>query len=1589
MSSSTRIGRFALLAHLRGVGGSGARSYRRLILISAAAILAALLVAGVAGAGVPKVKVGKFCTPNGTLGGQCKTPRGVAVNRTGAGGVSPGDVYVVDSPNSRIQQFSAEGVFIRAFGKGVDETTGGDVCTASSGDTCKAGLVSAAPGAFNQPLSIAIDQTTGAVYVSDERNLRVDVFTATGTFQGAFGWDVINGGAEGNGAINGTTTVSGVTTTKKAFVVGQVISGEGIPANTTITAVGAGTITLSQAATETKTVTLTAPEGAGNVPGNEQQVVTLGGGPTGGTFTLTYTTPNPSNTTATTTGIAFNATAAEVQTALEGLANIGAGNVAVSGAAGGPWTVEFEGTRFADTNVTQMTAGATNLTPAGGTATVATFREGGSLEFCTTACQAGVAGSTAGQLQKLEGTGSLTVDPRNGDLYIADGGARRIDEYAIATGAGGAVIGASFVRAIGWKVNAAAPAEELQQCTSLTGCLPGEPATGGGNGQFTGTFENPRSLAVDSNGYIYAVNLKNGTCNANNPCRVMKYNPDGTFKEVFGPSSGPCQLTYTSGTGTSEGVVDVAVDPVLADHDNQVFVSKKVGPNEYRVYEFNEDGGECAISPPSGPGLPVGTSAVGSHGLAVGNGGRVYANISLANSGVVFILGEAPSPAAELVAVSEVGTNAAKFTGQVTPPAELEGQQFNTLWHFEYSADGVNWTQVTEDQSAGEVPSIPVTVSESVHGLAPCTLYQARVVATTGPTVRSSAIPFTTTCTAPSIGQEFADPVTKTTATLGSFVDPNHQATTYHLEWATQAEWEATGEYGHRLPSFERSVGAGGTPVEVGEDLGGLSPASLYHFRVVAVNSTGTTKGPDEEFETLDSCGLPSGRCFELVSPADKGPVAEAGKTLLLGGDLRFQVAPRGSQIAYTMSEGLPDATAGGEVLYEATRGASGWSSTQVSSPALGAPMTQAGSSVPGRVRGVNDDQSCGVVVSPSPLSADAPTAILEAGGANLYRWERGGPYQVITSLPVVNLSAAINEVSGAPLEPPEYAVLGMSPDCRRVIFRTPYHYLGVPGAGDRRIYEWDAGTLRNVGQIPGPGGPAVSEAIVGSWGRATAPGSEEANSNTGGVNTVNAVSPDASGTVFGAARQIGHLPSEVGKAAVFLRRGGATAIDVSASETATPNDGGSLYQIASWKGDTRVFFTARYGLATNGTSAGTGSCANNVEGHPGSGAGCDLYEFDLQKHEAGEPALTDLSVDTADPEGAGVVGVLAGSAEGTYVYFAARGRVGDAGNTYAKNLTAGTYNLYLSRLSSGGSRQTHFITVLNAAELTGALNGGENLVTSTVPWTSQVTPDGRYLLFSSTANVTGYASGGARMAYLYSADSGATTCISCRLDGSPSGASANFLSLADANAGENRSHPPSSLSSDGERVFFVSEDVLASGATAGLKNLYEWRRRGRSGYGQVALLAVEPPGLTAPGSLNRNKQGMYFAGASADGGDVYFDTPQRLTWEDVDEHFDIYDARVGGGFPEPAAPAAPCAAAAEGSCQQGSGASPPGSTPATSTFNGPGNPPVKSQKKHHKKKHKQSKKKHHKKKHKNPEKKRNPRTGGAGRANTDRRAGK
>lgn len=81
---------------------------------------------------------------------------------------------------------------------------------------------------------------------------------------------------------------------------------------------------------------------------SEVQTITITGSPTGGTFTITFAGQ-------TTAPIAYNAAAAAVQTALQALGAIGAGNVTVSGSAGGPYTATFAGV-LAEVNVPQMSA---------------------------------------------------------------------------------------------------------------------------------------------------------------------------------------------------------------------------------------------------------------------------------------------------------------------------------------------------------------------------------------------------------------------------------------------------------------------------------------------------------------------------------------------------------------------------------------------------------------------------------------------------------------------------------------------------------------------------------------------------------------------------------------------------------------------------------------------------------------------------------------------------------------------------------------------------------------------------------------------------------------------------------------------------------------------------------------------------------------------------------------------------------------------------------------------------------------------------------------------------------------------------------
>jgi len=102
---------------------------------------------------------------------------------------------------------------------------------------------------------------------------------------------------------------------------------------------------------------------------NAKQTVTVTA--TGGHFSLSLGAE-------TTVNLAYNAAAADVQAALEALVAVGAGNVAVTGDAGGPWTVECKGA-LAGQPVATMAATDVDLAGAGHAVAVAVAQAGGAV----------------------------------------------------------------------------------------------------------------------------------------------------------------------------------------------------------------------------------------------------------------------------------------------------------------------------------------------------------------------------------------------------------------------------------------------------------------------------------------------------------------------------------------------------------------------------------------------------------------------------------------------------------------------------------------------------------------------------------------------------------------------------------------------------------------------------------------------------------------------------------------------------------------------------------------------------------------------------------------------------------------------------------------------------------------------------------------------------------------------------------------------------------------------------------------------------------------------------------------------------------
>ncbi len=380
-----------------------------------------------------------------------------------------------------------------------------------------------------------------------------------------------------------------------------------------------------------------------------------------------------------------------------------------------------------------------------------------------------------------------------------------------------------------------------------------------------------------------------------------------------------------------------------------------------------------------------------------------------------------------------------------------------------------------------------------------------------------------------------------------------------------------------------------------------------------------------------------------------------------------------------------------------------------------------------------------------------------------------------------------------------------------------------------------------------------------------------------------------------------------------------------------------------------------------------------------------DLYVFEVTSG-ASEPLAGGV---TRLTEGAGVQGAVLGASEdGSYVYFVANGVLGDGG---AHGATPGdcqggaTCSLYVEHYN--GDTRTW-----EAPSFIATLSGADNpdwTAEILTDHTSRVSPDGRYLAFMSQRSLTGYDNidvnerpteeeergfgnkapvpAGTKVehadeeVYIYDAVEHKLVCASCNPTGArPVGVqtletggeiadgywgSETFLA---ANIPGFTSYDhwgafyQSRYLSNSGRLFFNSHEALVPQDVNGTWDVYEYEP---PGIGSCAAANVtfssRSEGCVNLISSGESAEESGFLDASENGDDVFFLTTSRLSPQDVDNNYDIYDAHVCGAEGVACAPsvAPPPPCTTEASCKPVPTPQPTlYAPPASATFNGPGN---------------------------------------------------
>ncbi|HVT00298.1 MAG TPA: hypothetical protein VHE08_07270 [Solirubrobacterales bacterium] len=262
-------------------------------------------------------------------------------------------------------------------------------------------------------------------------------------------------------------------------------------------------------------------------------------------------------------------------------------------------------------------------------------------------------------------------------------------------------------------------------------------------------------------------------------------------------------------------------------------------------------------------------------------------------------------------------------------------------------------------------------------------------------------------------------------------------------------------------------------------------------------------------------------------------------------------------------------------------------------------------------------------------------------------------------------------------------------------------------------------------------------------------------------------------------------------------------------------------------------------------------------------------------------------------------------SPDGRIAYFLSPDVLTGGANPNGAHAEAGGDNLYVSREGQIGFLGT--VEEEDVEEPFGTAGGIAGLgrwlpsLQSGQPATetSRTTPGGGVLLFESRAPLTSYDPAGHKEVYRY--DGATLTCLSCNPTGVAATGGASLQTLPDApGPAEVLGVADRMLNLDpaGTRAFFQSYEPLVAADTDQRQDVYEWEAPGLGS-------CIKAGGCLYLISGPHSDRDEHLFAVSASGDDVFFLSGDRLLAGDPSTTASIYDARVGGGFPEAAEPEA------------------------------------------------------------------------------------